>query len=155
MRQINCALMAAPRRRRSQLIEILGDETVVYDLETHRANCLNREAAVVFAACDGIRTSGQIHQEVARSLNTPVSIEYVDLALDRLSRGGLLDGAPTLPSTVRRDLLQRLAAVAILPVVTTVLAPSAAQAQSCRPKMAACTINAQCCSNMCMMGTCG
>ena len=46
-----------PRARRDGLvIRELNGELLVYDLERHRAHCLNPTAALVFKQCDG-RTS--------------------------------------------------------------------------------------------------
>jgi len=137
--------------RRSLLIRKLGAETLVYDLESFRASCLNREAAAVFEACDGKRSKPEIRARVSDRLGSEVDDAYVELAIDRLARQGLVEplGAPL--SKERREVLRRLAAaVAVaLPVVTSVLAPSVAEAQSCLPNGTVCTGNAQCCSKMC------
>ncbi len=43
-----------PRARQDELVvEELSDETLVYDLKRHKANCLNRTAALVWQDCDG------------------------------------------------------------------------------------------------------
>ena len=44
----------APRRRQDRLVvRELGDELLVYDLDRHRACCLNASAALVWRHCDG------------------------------------------------------------------------------------------------------
>lgn len=142
--------------RPSLLIRKLGEETLVYDLETHRASCLNREAAAVFEACDGQRSLAEIQQQVARTLGTPLQDWCVELAIDRLSRSGLLDDGTSPPSAPRREVLRRLAAAAAfsLPVVMTVVAPDTAAAQSCLPTGTACPMagSATCCTMACTMG---
>jgi hypothetical protein len=148
--------MSPARQGRSLLIRKLGDETLVYNLETHRASCLNREAAAVLDACDGRRSLADIREHVGRTLGTPVEDGYVELAIDRLSRSGLVDGAASPPSARRRDLLGRLAAATALalPTVTSVLAPTPAEAATCLPDGEKCIADVECCSGACMMGKC-
>jgi len=144
--------MSQVSQRRSLLIRKLGDEALVYNLETHRASCLNREAVAVLEACDGRRSLAEIREHVGRTLRTPVEDGYVELAIDRLSRSGLLDDATIPPSAGRRELLRRLAAATALalPSVTSVLAPTPAEAATCLPNGERCSNNKQCCSDMCV-----
>ena len=58
--RLRIGVWKAPARRRSLLLRELGDETLAYDLSSHRASCLNREAAAVFHACDGRRSPQEI-----------------------------------------------------------------------------------------------
>jgi len=56
-----------PKGRSEGVIESeLPDELLVYDLERHRADALNRTAAPVWKACDGRRTVGEIAEAVGR-----------------------------------------------------------------------------------------
>lgn len=144
--------MSGVRRRRSLLVRRLVGETLVYDLDTHRASCLNREAAAVLDACDGRRSLPEIRRRVARTLETTVADGYVELALDRLSRSGLLEDPPGPPSRARREMLRRLTATAALalPLVTSVIAPEPASAQSCLPNGSPCNANGECCSGSCV-----
>ena len=146
--------MGQVSQRRSLLIRKLGDEALVYNLETHRASCLNREAVAVLDACDGRRSLVEIREHVGRTLGMPVEDGYVELAIDRLSRSGLLDDTTSPPSAGRRELLRRLAAATALalPTVTSVLAPTPAEAQTCVPSGGNCRKNADCCSGKCKMG---
>jgi hypothetical protein len=123
-----------PRARREGLVvRSLPDETLVYDLETHEAHCLNRTAALVFDRADGETTVRDIAGALRRELTVPDPDRLVWLALDRLDRAHLLDQAPEPPtglaSSSRRDLLRRAGlAAAVLPVVSSILAPTAAEA---------------------------
>jgi len=141
-----------PRQRESLLVRDLGDEILVYDLESHRASCLNPGAAEVFRACDGRRTLDEIAAVCARGLGRPVGAPYVALALERLARAGLVDARLPVASAGRREALRRLAATAAvaLPAISSVLAPEPAQAQTCLPNGSMCVRSAQCCSGCCM-----
>jgi hypothetical protein len=143
-------------RRRSLLIRELGVETLVYDMESHRASCLNREAAAVFKACDGTRSLSEIRRRVSQRLGEPVDEGYLELAIDRLARRGLVDPVSKPPSAPRRELLRRLAAASALalPSVISVLAPTAAEAQTCLANGKMCMDNGECCSNQCKMMMC-
>ncbi|HET7291972.1 MAG TPA: PqqD family protein [Vicinamibacteria bacterium] len=127
-----------PRARKDGLIvERLGGETLVYDLERHRAHCLNPTAAVVWDSCDGRSTEAQIARRVADALDLPDDAALVELALARLDRARLLDRGSGPPrskaaSLSRREAVRRLGlAAAAVPVVAGIVAPTAAQAATC------------------------
>ena len=122
-----------PRARTQGLVVTeLPDELLVYDLERHRAHCLNPTAALVFKHCDGRRSVAQIARILRRELDVdaPADESLVWLSLDRLERARLLEereAGPAAPS--RRELVRRVALVAAsLPVVATILAPTPAEA---------------------------
>ena len=140
-------------RRRSLLVRELGAETLVYDLDTHRASCLNREAAAVFEACNGSSSLSEIRRRVSLRLGEPVDEGWIELAIDRLAQRGLVDAVSKPPSAPRRELLRRLAAATALalPSVTSVLAPTAAEAATCLAPGRMCKSNAECCSGACKM----
>jgi hypothetical protein len=81
--------------------------------------------------------------------------EVVWLALDQLDKTHLLRGRVSRPSAgkrvSRREVLRKagLAAAVGLPLVTSILAPTAMAQVSCLPRDAACTSNTQCCSGNC------
>jgi hypothetical protein len=43
-------------RREKLVVQNLGDETLIYDLDENRAYCLNETAARVWQFCDGEKT---------------------------------------------------------------------------------------------------
>lgn len=151
-----------PRARQSQLItRELAGEMLVYDRNNDEAHCLNPTAAFIWAHCDGETTIAQMAQLLAGELQTPVADEVVWLALKQLRKARLLSGPLsqepfTRPAPVeqmsRRALMRHLgvAAAVTLPLVTSIVAPSAAAAASCLPTSATCTANADCCSNSCL-----
>ena len=122
-----------PARREQGLVvtEVMG-EVLVYDLERHRAHCLNAAAAVVFRHCDGTRTVAQLATLLAREMGVAADADHVRVALRALDRVHLLrhagSPAPTAGRLTRRELVRRLGVAAALPIVTSVLAPTPAEA---------------------------
>jgi hypothetical protein len=139
----------------------LTDELLVYDLDTHRAVCLNSTAAEVWRLCDGRRTAADIRGALEKSCGGPVPEELVWLALEQLGRDNLLDTRPARPAELaglsRREMLRRvgLAAAVALPAVSSIVAPTPAEASSCLPAGATCSTDAQCCTGLvCSGGKC-
>jgi hypothetical protein len=153
---------ARPRARAEGIVvRELPDEVLVYDLDTHRAACLNSTAAAVWRLCDGRRTPADIRKALEKSSGGPVPEELVWLALEQLGRDNLLDARPPRPAQLaglsRRELIKRvgLAAAVALPAVSSIVAPTPAEASSCLPANASCSTSAQCCSGLlCVNGTC-
>jgi len=120
-----------PKARESRiLVHEVEAETVIYDQVRKRAHRLNETAAKVWARLDGRTTPS----EIAADLGVDESV--VELAIDDLSYAGLLESSEPL-SVSRRAALNRVAGAAaigfLLPVVTSIAAPFAAQAQSSGP----------------------
>lgn len=155
----------APRARREGLvIQELPDEVLVYDRERDKAHCLNQTAALVWGYCDGTTTIPTMARHLERDLNTnKVDEKIVWYALDQLSRDHLLEDKVVPPTLLggmsRRQVVQALgvAAVIAIPLVTSIVAPTPAQAATCLPSGASCSASAQCCSGLCPgapSGTC-
>jgi hypothetical protein len=111
----------------------LGDELLVYDLERHKAYCLNRVAAQVFRQCDGETTIPDMTLRIGNALGIPVDAQAVRLGLLRLEKAHLLDGPLGLTRLAsRREMLRALGktAVVVMPLVTAITVPTAAQAQA-------------------------
>jgi hypothetical protein len=119
------------------LVEELDGETLIYDLATHEAHCLNRAATLVWRRSDG-KTSAEALADLLPQADLPRDMDLVWLALDRLDRAGLLaeygESAPKKMIS-RRDVVRALGATAgltlALPAVSSLVAPLAAQAASC------------------------
>ena len=81
--------MQLPNARREGLIvEELAEETLVYDLDTHRAHSLNSSATLVWRHCDGRTSVSEMAQIMHDELKAPASEELVMLARSVLERGG-------------------------------------------------------------------
>ena len=146
-----------PRARVEGLVtREVADETLVYDTESHRAVCLNKTAALVWRSCDGRRSARGSARRVSEARGEAGPEEVGWRALDQLGRDKLLETRAVRPEALaglsRRDLIRRAgitAAVVALPLVTSIIAPTPAQAASCLPSGAACSAGAQCCSGTC------
>jgi DNA-binding MarR family transcriptional regulator len=114
-------------RSQGLVVEELGEELLVYDLETDRAHSLYPEAAQVWRSCDG----GTSVESLAARLE--LDAETVGRALDELEACDLLESAaPPAGGSTRRELTVRAvkagALVAAAPLIVSVTAPSPASA---------------------------
>lgn len=150
---------ARPKARAEGLVvRELAEEVLVYDLDTHKAVCLNGSAAAVWKLCDGRRTAADIRRSLEKQAGGPVPEELVWLALEQLGKDKLLDARVARPTEFagisRREMIRRvgLATAIALPVIASIVAPTAADAASCLPQGAACQESAQCCSGLNCIG---
>lgn len=151
-------------RTKGLVVRDLSGEVIVYDLDRHQAHCLNPTAAAVFRHADGEHSRAQIaaHLGAAGRPGT----EIVDFALQQLGDAHLLENVPSVEAggLSRRDVVRRvgLGAAVLLPLVTSVLAPTAAEAaatcvSSCtgQPDLTPCTcFGADPCTASCVSGSC-
>lgn len=146
-----------PRPRTEQLIvEQQGDETLVYDLISHRAHCLNPVASKIWSQCDGRRSLNEVADVVHRDTGLPADAEIVRLALRQLEKADLLEKVP-LPEAVafasRRQVMKRLGLaggiVALLPVVASIISPTPVDAFTGGGSGAPCLSGLECRSGIC------
>lgn len=137
-------------RKEGLVVEQLPDEMLVYDLDSDRAHCLNETAAFVWQRCDGRRTTSDIARQLGKKVNATVDEKVVWLALDQLDRSNLLSRRPVMQPPMtglnRRQMVRALglAAIVAVPVVTSIVAPSPAQAASCSTSGQSCASLACC-----------
>jgi hypothetical protein len=149
-------------RKEGLVVEKMPDEVLVYDLDKHKAHCLNQTAALVWAQCDGSKSVSEIAHRVGTELNASVNDDVVFLALDQLGKDNLLEKRIALPVDMkqisRRELMRRvgLATAVALPVIISIISPTAANAVTCIASGAACSPTVVCCSTLatCGVGTC-
>lgn len=149
--------MKTPKARRDKLvIQELADEVLVYDMERDKAHCLNQTAAMVWRHCDGQTSVATIASRMATELKAPVDERMVWFALDQLGRDSLLEKTLAPPASMsgmtRREMVRvlGLAAVVAVPVITSIVAPTTAQAVSCLANGQPCPGGpTTCCSNVC------
>jgi hypothetical protein len=145
--------MTKPRSRTAGLIvEELDGEVLVYDTATDRAHCLNRTAALVWRWSDGATSVRDLSRRLQRELPIEAGAAgVVEEALRVLEKAHLLErplDAPAHSARSRRQALRTLArGAALLPVVSSIVAPRAAEAATCVPIDGPCTAPGQCCPN--------
>ena len=125
-----------PRARKDGLlVEELANETLVYDLERHKAHCLNQTAKFVWSHCDGQTSIGELAELLQDEFRSSANEEVVWLALERLEKAHLLRERvrpqTETPRYSRRRLLTRLGIGMAIPVVVSIVAPMAVHAASC------------------------
>jgi len=125
-------------REEGLIIEPLDDELLVYDTQSHRSNALNATAAFVWRHCDGKTSIPELARLLHAELGAPEDEALALLALDRLAKAKLLE-ENRLPEgaekVTRRGVARRLALVGgmtlLLPVIQSIVAPTAAEAATC------------------------
>ena len=140
-------------RKDGIVVQKIGEETLVYDLNENKALCLNETSALVWELCDGRRTTLEIGDEVGKKLKSEVSEDLVCLALDQLSEDLLIDDADSdyFGGLSRREAIRKVgfASVVSLPLISSLAAPKAVNSQSCGVLGFSCSGNAACCSGNC------
>lgn len=147
-------------RKDDLVVQELNGEVLIYDLRENKAFCLNETSALVWQACDGNNSIADIGKRVG-------SEDIVWLALDELKKERLVESG-SLPTDKfdglsRRDVIRKIGigSMIALPVVASLVAPTAMQAQSAcgnatgRPAGCACTASSQCASTCCKSGGSG
>jgi hypothetical protein len=127
-------------RKTGLVVQEVPDEVLVYDLDTNKAHCLNKTAAVVWQSCNGKNSIS----DIASIVGSGASDEVVWLAIDQLNENNLLEVEmkADFAGQSRRDVLKKigLAAVVAMPIVASLVAPKSALASaSC-----GCTATSQC-----------
>jgi hypothetical protein len=146
-----------PQARRSGLIiQEVDGEVLIYDQDTNKAHCLNQTAAKVWKYCDGETTLADACSSLSSDLETPVDEKLVWYAVDQFSKDNLLVKEVELPAFIipgmnRRQMVRTLglAAIVAVPLVTSIVAPTPAQAATCKNSGQACAAPGECCSGLC------
>jgi hypothetical protein len=156
--------MLPQAREEGLVIQEVADETLVYDLERHRAHCLNRTAALVWRRCDGTTPVASLAAQLEEEVGSHVEEGVVWLALERLEKAHLLrpgGGSRKEGACSRREVMRRLALAGglalLLPTVKTIVAPTPAAAQSggpCSQPGEECILQACCPGSQCVGTVC-
>ncbi len=144
-------------RKEGLVIQEMPDEVLVFDLETNKAHCLNETAAFVWKACDGKNSVADITKLFGNQSGTPVQENLVWLAIDQLNENNLLEAElkADFNGQSRREVIKKigLAAVVALPIISSLVAPTAALAVTCSGMNGStCTVNgagSRCCGGVC------
>ena len=126
-----------PKTRQEDIVvQELEKELLIYDFRIDKAFCLNETSALIWQACDGTKSVSEISREVGEKVNSPVSENLVWLALDQLSENDLLNDSQPVVSTFeglsRREIIKKvgLTSMVALPLISSLIAPTAAMGQS-------------------------
>lgn len=117
-------------RNENILVQNLDNEILIYDLITNKAFCLNETSSKIYQHCDG-KTS---FDDLRRKYNFTDDIIF--LALDGLKLETLLDDNSKYISPFadlsRREVIRKvgLGTMIALPIVSSIVAPSAVMAAS-------------------------
>lgn len=121
-------------RNKNIVVQEIGGEIMIYDLEINKAYCLNETSAIVYQNCDGKTDFADLNSKY----NFPNEIIY--LALDQLNKENLLEKDAEFLSPFkglsRREVVKKvgLSSMIALPVIASIVAPTAVNAQSgCAP----------------------
>lgn len=111
------------------VVQELENEILIYDLKSNKAFALNATASTIYRACDGKTTFGEL------KLETGFTDEIIFLSLDKLKKESLLEtDSYSSPFTgmSRREVIHQagLATMIALPVISSLVAPHAAQSAS-------------------------
>jgi hypothetical protein len=126
-------------RTQGLIFESLDDELLIYDVEDNLLCRLNRTAALVWQNADGSRTVDELADTLRAELGDLADVDLVLVSLDRLHEHGLIAwGYEPRDSDAaglsRRRFIRRTGVVGTaalaLPLVTSLVAPVAADAQS-------------------------
>lgn len=148
-----------PKARKDGLVvQELDGETLIYNLKTNRAVCLNQTSALIWQNCDGTKTVVEISTFLAKELKNPVNEDLIWLALDQLKKENLIENPNELETKFagvsRREVIKKvgLGTMIALPIVTGLIAPKAAMAASFCGQT--CQNNGEC-STIANCSTCG
>ena len=126
-----------PLVRTNQIVtrEIDG-ELLIYDRALDKAHCLNSSAAKIWKLCDGRTNIAEMAVAMSRALGMPVDDTVIHSGLKQLSMNALLAEGSYVPigsiDASKRSLARKLGiGVFLLPLITSISAPSALAAVSC------------------------
>jgi hypothetical protein len=141
-------------RTENILVQVVGDETLLYDSLAQKAYCLNPTLSRIYRVCCGLEVD-----------LTDLSADQIELGLQDLGEQGLLQPSSAQPGFSRRELLSRLALASLAaPAVSSIVVPVAAAAASnactciapaganARLEGCPCASNNDCCG-VCLGGT--
>ncbi|MBX7171620.1 MAG: PqqD family protein [Pyrinomonadaceae bacterium] len=129
--------MNKPKARNENIVvQEMESELLIYDLTINKAFCLNETSAMIWQLCDGKHSVSEISRTLSQKLNQPITEDLIWLALDRFKKDNLLEQSEQFVidfnGLSRRQVIKKigLASVIALPLVSSIVAPSAVMAQS-------------------------
>ena len=127
----------SPQARHENLVvQEFKNELLIYDLSAHKAFSLNETSALIWQSCDGNNSAADISRAISKKLKQPISEDFVRLALGDLKKENLLANGEEIETGFagmsRREAIRRigLASLVALPVISSLVVPTAAAAAS-------------------------
>jgi hypothetical protein len=152
---MSMGMRGLPRARREGLnVQAVGSEVLVFDSTNEMAHALNGPAAFVWQNADGTKSVDELARLMTREFGVTADAQVVWYALEQLQKRELLETAVSAPvewrGMTRRQFLKRATAGAVLlAVVTSIVAPTPAHAQSgCVGEGGTCTDSNECCPGL-------
>ncbi len=132
-------------RSENLVIQTLPGETLVYDLNSHKAHCLNETSSFIWENCSGELSIHQILEAFEARFGKSAGRELIELALTQLHERELLRNGSFKISEMptRRQVIKRigLASAVAIPIIVSLTAPHNALAIAAN---CACTSPLQC-----------
>ena len=120
-------ILCPKARSENLVIQTLPGETLVYDLTSHEAHCLNETAAFVWDKCKGDISIDEIARSVETRFGHTADADYVRLAVKQLDDKNLLieSGLGGLAMPSRREAIKKIGLVSAIaiPIVASMVAP--------------------------------
>jgi hypothetical protein len=123
-------------RQDNIVIQEIRNEILIYDLTKNKAVCLNPTSALIWQECDGTKSVSEISRHLSRQLKSNISEDVVWLALNQFKKADLLtdneEFITPFDNLTRRQIVKRIgfASLVALPIISSVIAPTAVNAQS-------------------------
>lgn len=147
-------------RRERLLVEKLPDEVLVYDLDRKKAHCLNSTAALIWNQCNGKTSVRDIAVVLQKNSGQRIEEDVVWFGLQQLHKASLMEGTLQSPDgsskLSRRELVKRIGLALSIPLVATIVAPTASAALSCAgpacvggPGQGTCATGCNCIGGVC------
>lgn len=130
--------MTLQARQDGLLVQEVGDELVIYDQKRDIIQALNPTTALVWRHCDGQTSITEMAALLAQELGLPRDEDLVWLTLEQLEKARLLRESLSHTTDAgkvsRREVVRNLGLVGglalLLPVISSITAPTPAMAQS-------------------------
>ena len=115
-------------KRKGFMVKTFPQQTFVYELATEKVHTLGHVAASVYARANGQLSPEDLAVLVEKDCGTPVTVDAVKLALDRLAKVNLVENWPPQKTSLPLSRRVALRRIAVALAVTTFVAPVSALA---------------------------
>ena len=117
------------------VVQQVDGETLVYDLRSNEAHCLNETAAYLWKMCDGKTPVTSMISRARKDLGE-IDEDLIRLGLAELQKVDLLAGEVAagldIPTSSRRAMLRKVAlGLVAAPIVVSLVAPNVHASTSC------------------------